>query len=215
MAKVGRLIKELAVKELTTSLKERPHFFVASWGTLTSVETDAFRKRLRASQARLVTVKRTLGLKSLAELKLDEAIPLFDGSVALVLPGKDLIQAAKLLVELAKGTDDNIAIRGGWVEGQLLNKQRLEELASLPSKPQLIAGLVAVLESPMTSLIMTVEGALRELVRVVEAMGAQAAAAKPAAESAPAAAADTPAPSAPTPMAAPDQTNQQEGTAHG
>lgn len=171
MAKVGRLIKELAVKELTTMLKERSNFFVASLGPLTSVDTDAFRKRLHANRARLVTVKRTLGLKSLAELKLDDVKPLFDGSVAVVLPGEDLIPAAKLLVDLAKANDDKITIRGGWVEGQLLNTQRMEELASLPSRPQLLAQLIAVLESPMTGLVMTVESVLGELARVLEEAG--------------------------------------------
>ena len=204
MAKVGRLIKELAVKELTTTLKERSNFFVASIGPVTSVDTDAFRKRLRANRAHLVTVKRTLGLKSLAALKLDEAASLFSGSIALVLPGEDLIPAAKLLVEFAKSNDEKVTVRGGWVEGQLLDKKRLEELAGLPSKPQLLAELILTLESPMTNVVMTVESVLGELARVLEEVGKKAPAAP---EAAPAAA------PAPTPTAT--ETNQQEGTTHG
>lgn len=206
MAKVGRLIKELAVKELTASLKECSSFFVASIGGVTSVETDAFRKRLRASRANLMTVKRTLGLKGLAALKLDEATPLFDGSVTLVLPGEDLIPAAKLLIEFAKSNDEKVAVRGGWVEGQLLDKRRLEELASLPSRPQLLAELIATLESPMTGLVMTVEGVLGELARVIEEAGKKAPAA-------PAAAPAATAPEPTTPSTAPTQ--QQEGTTNG
>lgn len=168
MAKVGRLVKELMVQELTNALQVRPNFFVASLGSLSAAETDTLRKRLRTSQANVLMVKRTLGLRGVLAMKLDDAKPLFEGSVALVLPGEDLIPAAKLLMDFAKEHQEKLTIRGGWVEGQCLDRTRVEELANLPPKPQLIAQLIGVLESPLADLIFTIEAALGELAWVLE-----------------------------------------------
>ncbi len=178
MAQVGRMVKEVMVRELTEALKERPNFFVAAVGPLPAVETDTLRKRLRGANANLLVVKRRLGLRGLSALKLNGQInELFAGSVGLILPQDDLVQAAKLLVDFAKAHEAHITVRGGWVEGQVFDRKHLEELAALPPKPQLLAQLVWTIESPMADVIFTVERLIGDLAWVLE----QAATTRPAA----------------------------------
>lgn len=169
MAKVGRLVKELAVRELATALSERQDFFVTAVGNLQAVEADALRKRLQGAHSRLFMAKRTFSLRSLSELKLDSLQELLAGSVAFVLPGEEVAQVAKLIVEFAKAHGGKLIIRGGWVDGQRLDSKRVEELASLPPKPTLMAHVIGSLEAPITSLIFGIEGLLSELVWVLEA----------------------------------------------
>lgn len=193
MAQVGRLVKELMVQELTAELRGRSNFFVASVGRLSANETDTLRKRLRASQSKMLMVKRTLGLHGFSALKLDAVGGLLGGSVALILPGEDLIPVAKLLVDFAKADQEKLSLKGGWVEGQLLDRKRLEELASLPPKPQLIAEVIFGIEGPMADLVMTLEAVLSEPVFVLEEAGKR----KPA-EAQPAAVTPEAAPAAPS-----------------
>ena len=171
MAQVGRRVKELMVEELTSALNTRPSFFVASLGTLSASETDTLRKRLRTSQSSMLVVKRTLGLHGLSVLGREEAAPLLVGSVAFVLPGEDLVPIAKLLVNFAKENQEKIALRGGVVEGQLLDRNGLTGLAMLPSRPELLAQVVWALEAPMADLAMAVEGALGEMAWILEEAG--------------------------------------------
>ena len=168
MAKVGRLVKDIMVQELTDALKERQSFFVASLGALSANEADALRKRLRTSKARMLRIKRTLGLQGLSVLRMEEAKPLFEGSIAFVFPGEDLIPAAKLLADFAKQNEEKLQIRGGLVEGQVLDRARFEELANLPPKLQLIAQVIGVLESPVANLVWTLESVLGEVAWVLE-----------------------------------------------
>ena len=180
MANVGRLVKELMVQELSEHLKAHPHFFVVSVGPIQAVEADTLRKRLRVLHARLVVVKRTLGLRGLSALKLNGGAPaLFTGSVALVLSGDEGGPVAKIIADFAKAHEGKLVIRGGWVEGQLLTDKRVEELASLPARPQLVAQLIGLLESPIANVVMALEGVLGELAWVLEEAGRHA---KPAAE---------------------------------
>ena len=169
MAKVGRMVKELMVQELTSTLKARPNFFVASVGGLQAVEADTLRKKLHTMQARMLMLKRTLAVYGTKTLPLNGAgSELFGGSVGLVFPGEDFIPVAKLLADFAKDRQEKIVIRGGFVDGQLLDRGAFEHLAKLPSKPQLIAELIGVLESPITDLILSLEGALGDLPWVIE-----------------------------------------------
>ncbi|MBI3324979.1 MAG: 50S ribosomal protein L10 [Candidatus Omnitrophica bacterium] len=168
MAKVGRLVKETMVQELTAQLRDRPGFFVASVGRLTAVDSDTLRKRLRSTRSTMLVVKRALGRQGIAALKLDGLDELLSGSVALILPGEELAPVAKLLVDFAKADQEKLSLKGGWVEGQLLDQKRLEELAGLPPKPQLAAQLIFAIEAPLADLVMTLEVSLSELVFVLE-----------------------------------------------
>ncbi len=169
MAKAGRLVKELMVRELTKALSDQPNFFVASLGPLQAPEADVLRKRLRRVQARLFMVKRTLGLRGIAALQLDgEAADLFAQSSVLVLPGEEVIPAAKLLMEFVKENQEKLTIRGGVVEGRLLDAKRLRDVAELPPKPQLIAQLIFAIESPLTDVVWTLERVLGEVALVLE-----------------------------------------------
>lgn len=169
MAKIGRLVKDLAVQELAAALKERPNFFITGVAGLPVVEADTLRKRLRGAQATVMMVKRRLGLRGVSSMEHADGLKeFFTGSVAFVFPGEDIIPAAKLLVEFAKSSQDKLTVRGGLVEGQVLDKKRIEQLASLPSKPQLIAEVIGAIESPIVDLIFTVERVLGDVAWVLE-----------------------------------------------
>ena len=168
MAKVGRLVKDMMIQELETALKERPAFFVTSLGPLPAADTDGLRKKLAGSQARMLVIKRTLGLRGVGTGYGDGLGELFSGSIALVLPGEEVIPAAKLLVDFAKASQEKLIVRGGVVDGQLLTAKRVEELANLPPRPQLMAAVVGALESPMSDLIFTIERVLGDIAWILE-----------------------------------------------
>ena len=169
MAKIGRMVKDLALKELGVALKERPSFFVASLGGLPASEVDGLRKKLRGANARVVAVKRTLGLRSLPVVGADGLKDFFQGAVSLVLAGEDVVPAAKLLIETLKANPEKMAVRGGMIEGQVLGEKAVQELARLPGKTQLIAELIGCIESPIMSIIFTIENLLGEIAWIAEA----------------------------------------------
>lgn len=169
MPQVGRLAKDVMVQELTGQLKERPNFFVAGVGRLSATEANMLRKRLQVMRARMLMVKRTLGLQGLTALKIDGGVTrLFEGSIALVFPGEDLFPAAKLLADFAKADQEKLIIRGGLVDGQVLDSHQFTELANLPSRPELIGQLIGVLESPLADVVFTLEQVLGDLPWVLE-----------------------------------------------
>ena len=219
MANVGRLVKETAVKELSDRLSQRPDFLVASVNRLTAGEADSLRQKLFASQARLVMIKRTFGKRMLDQRNLAAVAELFEGSVGIVLPGEEILPAAKILVDFIKTREEKLAVRGGFIDGMLLDKTRVEQLASLPPKPVLLAQVVATIESPLADVIFTLERLIGDLIWAAD----QAAEKKPLPAAvtegqagAPAAPPEAKAPETPKPETEQPKTEQppttQEGT---
>jgi len=85
-----------------------------------------------------------------------------------VISPDDVVQTAKCIMEFAKANEEKLVIRGGWIEGQLLDRKHVEELASLPSRPQLIARVVCAIESPLADLIVTLERLIGDVAWIVE-----------------------------------------------
>ena len=175
MAKVGRMVKESSVSEVSNRLAESPNFFVTAVNRLPAADTDAFRQKLFASRARLVMVKRRLGQRALEPLKITGLAELLEGSICLVLVGDDPLATAKLIVEFRKSREEQLLVRGGVIDGQLLDKARVEQLAALPPKPVLLAQVVATLEAPIADVIFTIERLLGDIAWLAE----QVAASKP------------------------------------
>ncbi len=216
MANVGRMVKESIIQELSSTLAKRPNLFVTTVNRLPSAEADSLRQKLYTSQARLVLVKRRLGRRTVEQLNVPGLAELLEGSVGLVLPGEDVLPAAKLIVDFIKTHEDQLAVRGGMVDGQLLDKTHVEELASLPPKPILLAQVVATLESPMADVIFTLEQLIGDVAWLLGEGGGEktplpATQAGGQAEATPAQAA-SPLPETPTQSGAPAAPTAQETT---
>ena len=173
MARVGRLVKESVLKELETQLSHRPSFFITAIGRLSAPEADALRQKLFSAQADLVIVQRKLGLRAVAPLKIEGLDALFDGSIGLVLPSADALPIAKTIIEFTKTHEEQLVVRGAVIEGQLLDRRRVEQLAGLPPKPVLLAQVVATLESPITDAIFTIERLIGDLAWLAEQIAAK------------------------------------------
>ena len=172
MANVGRMVKESMVDELSTQLAERPNVLVTTISRLPASDADVLRKKLSASSAHLLVVKRRLARRAVERLQLAGLADHLEGSVGLVLSGEDALSTAKLIVEFIKTHEDQLAVRGARIDGQLLDKARVEQLASLPPKPMLLAQLVATIESPIAELIVTMEQIIGEVAWLIEQVSA-------------------------------------------
>lgn len=157
MASIGRKVKEAIVEELSTELSKRRNFFVTALNRLPASETDALRQKLFASHAHLIMVSRRLGRRAIEPLNIAGLTGLLEGSVGLVVTGEESLPAAKIIVEFRRAHEERMSVKGGLIDGQLLDGSTVEQLAGLPPKPVLLAHVAATIESPIADVIMTIE----------------------------------------------------------
>lgn len=91
------------------------------------------------------------------------------GQLLYALSAEDEVAPAKILNDFAK-TNPTLVIAGGFSsEGALLSADEVKALASLPSKSQLIAEVIAQLLSPIHDVTNALSGNLHALLDGVEA----------------------------------------------
>lgn len=164
---VGRMVKESSVEELSRRLAERPDFLITTVNRLPADQASVLRQTLHASRARLIVINRRLGQRALKPLSIAGLPELLEGSVGLVVSGEILL-TAKQIVEFRKTHEDQLAVRGAVIEGQLYDTARVDALAQLPPRPVLLAQVAAAIESPIADVVYTIERLIGDVAWAVE-----------------------------------------------
>lgn len=190
-------LKHLMADELRRDIDQSPNLLVIGLLPMDAAGNYDLRNKLRAKGARLRVVHNRTSRHALDEARRPLA-DFFAGATALTLvPGAepDMGSIAKALVEIAK--KKQIEIRGGFVEGQVLDKGGVELLAKSPDKKTLRAMMCGALLGPARGLAGALNAVTAGLARCLNARiekmppeAAPAAAAPPPAGDAPAAGAE-------------------------
>jgi large subunit ribosomal protein L10 len=155
------------------------------------------RTRLAGTGSSLTVIKNTFLRRSIKESGLPELDAHLVGQTAFVVGEKDICAAAKVLKTFASEFEKP-KIRAGILDNAILETAQVIALADLPSKEVLQSQLLALLLTPATQLVRTLNEPAASLARVLAAIAekAPAAPAAPAAEvakeEAPAAATEAP-----------------------
>jgi large subunit ribosomal protein L10 len=140
--------KQETVTALATKLKRAPTVYVTDFTGLNVAKISDLRRKLRAAGVEYVVVKNTLALRALKDAQVAGLEPHLGGPTALALAGADPVAAAKVLVDFAK-EHEKPAIKAGLVEGRAITPAEVKQLASLPSRPELMAQLGGALQAPL------------------------------------------------------------------
>lgn len=141
---------------------------------LTVAEMTDLRGRLRKEGAQLKVVKNTLAQKALDGSIGAEGDALFTGPVAIAY-APDPVSAAKVASQFAK-ENEKLAIIGGFMGQQVLDKAGVSALATLPSLDQLRAKIIGLVQAPATKVAGVLQAPAAQLARVMSAYAAKDAA---------------------------------------
>jgi len=164
---MSKTTRNSTVETLTEQIKGSPNLFVTDFSGLNVLKLTELRRRLRASGARYVVVKNTLALIAIKDGPMDQLRDLFAGPVAVAFHNDDAVGLAKALSDSAKQMPA-IEVRGGLVNGQQVAGDQIQAIASLPTREELIAKLLFLLQSPITRLARVLAAVPREFVVVLD-----------------------------------------------
>lgn len=162
--------KDKLVAELREKLTGANALYYTDFSGLNVKRMTDLRRRLRKANVEYVVIKNTLALRAVNDAGL--VAERLKGQTGLVI-AKDPVAAAKVLADFAKENDQRPAVKGGLLEGKALNVEQVKQLASLPSREQLLAQLGAGLQSPMAAFVGALNGLLYMFAGALEGLRAQ------------------------------------------
>lgn len=155
-----------------SGLASAPHAFILSYQGITVPQVTELRAKVRESGASYEVVKNTLVRRAIAGKALDEIKDVFEGPIAVVYAEDNVVEVAKVLTEFAK-TAPVLKFRGGVVQGQPVAAEQIKDIAELPSREELLAKLLFLLQSPVTRLVRDLAELNRRFVSVLDQVAKQ------------------------------------------
>ncbi len=150
---MNRQQKELVVQLFRESFAQSPASFVVGYRGLTVSQMQDLRSKLREHGGSLKITKARLMKLALGDQENAEAfMPFLHDQIGVVFASEESSPVAKVLSEFAKG-HDALTLVVGHLDGDVLDSQGIVRIASLPSKPQLLAMLGGTLKAPMNRLV--------------------------------------------------------------
>ena len=146
-------VKDTIIVELGQKLKEYPHFYLVDVTGLNAEQTTDLRRKCFKSEIKMIVVKNTLLHKAFEASDIDYE-PLYGclkGTTAVMFTQTANVPA-KLLKEYKK--EGIPALKAAYAEESFfVGADRLEELVSIKSKNEVIADVVALLQSPIKNVV--------------------------------------------------------------
>ena len=163
---MARPEKEAVVEELTDKFSSAKSLVITDYLGLNVAEMTELRSKLREAGVEFKVVKNTLATIAANDVEMEEMTEYFSGPTAIAFGKDDAVSPAKVLVEFAKD-HEVLEIEAGLLNGEIISKEKVESLAEIPSREELLAKAFAGMKAPLTGLVNVLQGNIRGLVQVL------------------------------------------------
>lgn len=164
--------KQLVISEVKDDLKNAKTAIVTDYRGLNVEQITTLRRALRAENVKYFVVKNTLASIAAHELGLEALDTYLEGPTAIAYGFDDPVAPAKILTKFAKQFD-KLEIKGGLLQGTLLDPIRIKVLADLPPREVLLAQVAGTFAAPMVGFAGVAQGILRKFVGTLDAVREQ------------------------------------------
>jgi len=149
--------KAQIIESISAQLKETPNFYITDIAGLNAEQTSNLRRACFNAGIKLSVVKNTLFHHVIKQLNNDELnllVPTLEGNTAIMYT-EAANAPARLIKDFCKETKlEKPALKGAYVqECAFVGADKLDELAAIKSKEELIGDIIGLLQSPMRNVI--------------------------------------------------------------
>jgi large subunit ribosomal protein L10 len=155
------------LEALRKELEQSPAIFVTGYEKMTVQQDYELRKTVRNAGGSYKVVKNNVADKASDGLSSHDVFGNLKGMTSIAWTSADPVALAKALTAYAK-TNPAFTFKAGFVEGRVVEVKNIQELASMPSKEELIAKVMFLINSSAQRLAVSISGVARNLAVVID-----------------------------------------------
>lgn len=148
--------KQEAVNVVTQKLTSSASTIVVDYRGLNVAQVTELRKQLREAGVEFQVLKNSIVSRATEGTEYTALNEVLTGPTAVAFSAEDAIAPAKILFNFAK-TNDALKLKGGIVDGKVINEAEVKALAQLPSRDGLLSMLLSVLQAPVRNFALAVK----------------------------------------------------------
>lgn len=142
--------KQAIVADLVERLNNSVTGVLVSYKGISVADDTALRKELREANVKYTVVKNTLLSRACEETNLTGLQGTLEGTTALATSDDDYAAAARILANYAKKSK-TFELKGGYLDGEVVDMATIDKLAKLPSRDILLANVLGAFQAPIAS----------------------------------------------------------------
>jgi large subunit ribosomal protein L10 len=159
--------KKKDVESLRKELEASKNLFVTGYEKLRVQQDFELRKTVRASGGKYRVVKNNLAAKASEGIPAEQVLKDLKGMTSLAYTSSDPVALAKALTAYAKA-NPTFTFKAGMVEGRVIDIKAIHDLASMPSKEEIFAKMLYLINAPAQRLATVINAVGRNLAVVID-----------------------------------------------
>jgi large subunit ribosomal protein L10 len=166
--------KELTVSEIKEKLDKASSLYFTDFTGLTVEQTNELRDEFYNAKVDYRVIKNTLIKKALEQStntkftgQIDKLVESLEGPTGVVFAYDDPVSPAKIIKKFFEKLEKP-KLKIALVESVAYDKSKLNELASLPTKPEIISSIIGSLHAPISGIVHAINAVIRDLASIVE-----------------------------------------------
>ena len=149
--------KEAFIASLTERIKGSCAGVLVTYEGINVADDTKLRKELREAGINYTVVKNTLLKRAFENTELTDLNPLLERTTAFATSDDDYVAAARILCGFADKSKTGFAVKGGYMDGEVISMDKIVELSKLPSREVLLATVVNAFQAPIASFARAVQ----------------------------------------------------------
>ena len=166
--------KKAVVAELKDQITSAKAAVLTSYKGLTVEQDTELRRELREAGVSYHVVKNTMLRIAAQDAGIEGLDEHLSGTTALAFSTEDAVAPAKVINELIKKNKledtEVLQIKAGMLDGKVIALEKVKELASLPSREELLAKLLGSMNAPISNTVNVLQGVIRNCVYALNAV---------------------------------------------
>lgn len=165
---MNREEKSTTVDELKDVLSRAQSLVITDFRGMTVAQTSELRSEIRKQGCQYKVLKNTLVERAVAGTPMEGIAKFLKGPTAIAFSYADPVAPAKVIAKFE--TDlEHLKVKGGFVDGQVLEPQGVKSLATMKGKDELRAQFLATLQAPAQGLVRLLAAAPQQFLYLLQA----------------------------------------------
>ena len=167
---ISRKKKEEIVEQLVEKFSRAQGIYFVDFQGMSVAQAITLRRAFREKDVEYKVAKNNLILRALQSAGKDN-IPAekLVGQTGIALSYNDPVSPSKIIKEFAD-KNEKFRLKAASIEGELFDGSQLETITKLPTKQDVIAGILASLDSPASGIVRAIGDPATGIVRALEAV---------------------------------------------
>lgn len=166
--------KAKVIADTVERLQNVSGLYLADFAHLTVEKANQLRSEFFKVGVDYKVIKNTLLKRALQEVGgYDEMHPYLVGMTGIVFAYDDPVTPARILKNFVKDNENMLSVKACVLGKEVFDGSRLEELASLPTREDLIAGIIGSIAAPAQGIVGAIHGVMSGIVYAIDAIEKQ------------------------------------------